>query len=338
MSHKPHVQPFPCPSPRLSSAAMRASWPPPLRAGDRVGVAALSSAVDPDSLERGLGALRDLGYEPVPARNLASRHGILAGPDEERVAAFHDLIADDSLAAVIFARGGHGLLRVLPQLDWDLIASRPRAWIGYSDLTPFLLQIVERCNLVAFHGPMVGAELSRGLDAAEAASFRTAVTQQAPLRYPLHWLRAADAEGRVLGGCLSLLTAVLGTPWATTFDDALLFLEDVNEPLHRVDRMLTHLRLSGTLTAVRGVIAGHFGEGWEQAIRDNGSAGSGETGGAAAAPAAWHRETVLALPGPVATGLACGHGAPNLTLPLGAHGVLDATRSELLIDVPGVSR
>jgi len=313
---------------------MQATWPPPLRPGDRVGVAALSSAIDPPSLDRGLNALRDLGYDPVPATNLHSRHGILAGPDEERVAAFHDLIADDSLAAVIFARGGHGLLRILPQLDWDLIASRPRAWIGYSDLTPFLLQVVQRCNLVTFHGPMLGAELSRGLDAAEAASFQSALTQGGPLRYPLNWLRPANAEGPILGGCLSLLTAVLGTPWATTFDDALLFIEDVNEPLHRVDRMLTHLRLSGTLTGVRGVIAGHFGEGWEQAIRDNGSAGSGETGGAAAPEAAWHRETVFALPGPVATGLPCGHGTPNLTLPLGAHGVLDAARSELLIEVP----
>ena len=319
---------------------MHAAWPPPLRPGDRVGVAALSSAIDSTSLDRGLNALRDLGYEPVSASNLSSRHGILAGPDDERVAAFHDLIADDSLAAVLFARGGHGLLRVLPRLDWDLIASRPRAWIGYSDLTPFLLQVVQRCGLVAFHGPMLGAELSRGLDAAEAASFQAALTQDGPLRYPLDFLRAADAEGPVLGGCLSLLTAVLGTPWATRFDDALLFLEDVNEPLHRVDRMLTHLRLSGTLTGVRGVIAGHFGEGWEQAIRDNGRAGSGKTsgdaaGGEAAAPAAaWHRETVLALPGPVATGLPCGHGTPNLTLPLGADGALDAARSELLIDLP----
>ena len=314
---------------------MHGAWPPPLHPGDRVGVAALSSAIDPPALERGLIALRDLGYDPVPATNLTSRHGILAGPDDERLAAFHDLIADDSLAAVIFARGGHGILRLLPRIDWDLVGRRPRAWVGYSDLTPFLLQIVERCGLVAFHGPMLGAELSRGLDAAEAASFHAALTQQGPLRYPLDWLRPADAEGPVLGGCLSLLTAVLGTPWATPFDDALLFIEDVNEPLHRVDRMLTHLRLSGTLTGVRGVIAGHFGEGWEQAIRDNGSAGGGESGGAAAAPAAaWHRETVLALPGPVATGLPCGHGTPNLTLPLGAHGVVDAARAELLIEVP----
>ena len=302
----------------VSSRFMEVVWPPPLRSGDRVGVAALSSAVDPSALERGLAALRELGYEPVRARNLESRHGILAGTDDERVDAFHELIADDSLAAVVFARGGHGLLRILPRLDWDLVARRPRAWVGYSDLTPFLLQVVERCGLVAFHGPMVGSELSRGLDAAEAASFRAALTGEGSLRYPLSFLRAGDAEGRLLGGCLSLLTAVLGTPWATRFDDALLFAEDVNEPLHRVDRMLTHLRLSGTLAGVNGVIAGHFGEGWEQAIFDIGIAGSGGTGGegarqGASLAAGWHGETVLSLPGPVAIGLPCGHGTPNLT-------------------------
>ena len=309
---------------------MRATWPPPVRPGDRIGVAALSSAIDPESLTRGLDALRSLGYEPVPATNLSSRYGILAGPDDERLAAFHDLIADDSLSAVVFARGGHGILRLLPKIDWDLVARRPRAWVGYSDLTPFLLQVVHRFDLVTFHGPMVGAELARGLDTAEADSLRSALAGDAPLRYPLHPMRGDDTEGPLLGGCLSLLTAVLGTPWATTFDDALLFIEDVNEPLHRVDRMLTHLRLSGSLTGVRGVIAGHFGREWEQAIRHIGSA---ETGGAETGlAAAWHRETVLSLPGPLAVGLPCGHGTPNLTLPLGAHAVLDASAGELVID------
>ncbi|HEV8240900.1 MAG TPA: LD-carboxypeptidase [Thermoanaerobaculia bacterium] len=314
---------------------MRPTWPPPLRPGDRVGVAALSSAIDAPSLDRGLAALRDLGYEPVPARNLASRHGILAGTDDERVDAFHELIADDSLAAVIFARGGHGLLRIIERLDWRLIARRPRAWVGYSDVTPFLLELTQRHGLVTFHGPMIGKELSDGLQAAEAASLRAALSQQGPLRYPLLWLREGNAEGTILGGCLSLLTAVLGTRWATTFDDALLFMEDVNEPLHRVDRMLTHLRLSGTLTGVRGVIAGHFGEGWEQAIRDFGRTGNGEAGGASAGSKdAWHGETLLGLPGPIAFGLASGHGTPNLTLPLGAHGYLDAARSELIVETP----
>src|SRR5581483_4225618 len=186
---------------------MPAAVPPPLRPGGRVGVAALSGAVEPEKLARGLAALRALGYEPVPARNLTARHGVLAGSDDERVDAFHALIADDSLAAVVFERGGYGLTRVLDRIDWELVGRRPRAWIGYSDLTPFLLQVVQRFDLVTFHGPMVAKDLARGLGDAEIASLRAALAGQSQA-FPLRWLARGDAEGTLLGGCLSLLVGV----------------------------------------------------------------------------------------------------------------------------------
>jgi len=300
---------------------MSAAWPPPVSPGDRVGVAALSGAATHDAVERGLAALRDLGYEPVPARNLTASYGPLAGTDSERVSAFHELIADDSLAAIFFARGGYGIHRVLPLIDWDLVARRPRAWVGYSDLTPLLLQVVQRQNLVTFHGPLVATDLARGLDPDEVDSLTGALAGDAPRPQLVRWLRAESAEGPVLGGCLSLLASLAGTPWATSFRDALLFVEDVNEPIYRVDRMLTHLRLSDSLTGVRGILAGHFGGDWEQAVADS--------------TAAWHHETLLAQPGPVAWGLPCGHGLPNLTLPLGAHAMLDPVAGVLEIRPPG---
>ncbi|HEX6864125.1 MAG TPA: LD-carboxypeptidase, partial [Thermoanaerobaculia bacterium] len=129
--------------------------PPPAGPGDRVGVAALSGPVDPAKLEAGISALRGLGFEPVLADNLLSRQGFLAGTDAERLAAFHRLVADPSLTAIFFSRGGYGLMRLLPALDWDLLARHPRAYVGYSDLTPFLLGLVERLGLVSFHGPLV---------------------------------------------------------------------------------------------------------------------------------------------------------------------------------------
>jgi muramoyltetrapeptide carboxypeptidase len=113
---------------------------------------------------------------------------------------------------------------------------------------------------------------------------------------------------------------VLGTPWAPRLDGSILFVEDVNEEVYRVDRMLTHLRLSGSLAGVRSLLAGHFGQDWEQAV------GSGSTA------ASWHRETLLAGSGPVAWGLPCGHGTPNLTLPLGARGRLHASRGILEVE------
>jgi muramoyltetrapeptide carboxypeptidase len=191
--------------------------------GDRVGIAALSGPVDPDRLSLGMAALERLGFEAVPAANLDSRSGMFAGSDAERLEAFHQLAADPSIAAILFARGGHGVLRVLPGIDWDLLAAHPRAYVGFSDLTPFLLEVVRRLGLVAFHGPMVAADFARGMDEGERASFMGALAG----RYPAEqWFPEAMREGAepvrgvLLGGCLSLLAATLGTPYAADLEGA----------------------------------------------------------------------------------------------------------------------
>ncbi len=156
-----------------------------------MGVAALSGPVDPARLEAGLEALRRLGFEPVLAANVLSRHGLFAGGDEERLAAFHRLAADPSLSAIFFARGGHGLLRLLPAIDWDLLRRHPRAYVGYSDLTPFLLEVVRRLGLVTFHGSMVAADLARGLRPEEEESLLGALAGRYPAEVPFsRWLRA----------------------------------------------------------------------------------------------------------------------------------------------------
>ena len=293
------------------------SLPPPLRPGDRVGVAALSGPVDGEKLARGFEALRELGFEPVPARNLERRHGIFAGTDEERLAAFHELAADEDLGAIVFARGGSGLLRVLPWIDWELLAWRSRAYVGYSDLTPFLLEVVRRLDLVAFHGPMVAADLARGLTPRERESWLEALEGRYPVAVPVPcWLREGEARGPLRGGCLSLLTAVQGTEYAPDLEGSILFLEDVEEPDYRVDRMLTHLELSGSLSGIRGVVIGQLGGQWDEGC-----------------PEPWQLD---ALPDgiPVASGLAAGHFAPNLTLPLGLDAVMDSRSGEVRFEVP----
>lgn len=291
--------------------------PPAVRPGDRVGVAALSGPVDPVRLAAGMAELARLGFDPVPASNLAANDGLFAGGDRERVAAFHELADDPSLTAILFARGGHGVLRALPWIDWDRLALRPRAYVGYSDLTPFLLQVVDRLGWVAFHGPMVAADMARGLGmeeqtsllAALAGDLRQELVLDAVMRGP------EPAEGRLLGGCLSLLAAVIGTPFATPLERSLLLIEDIDEPLYRVDRMLTQLYLSGSLTATPAMVLGAS----MLSVHD-----------AAAAARMRERtgETTLGF------GLAAGHTTPNLTLPLGAFARIDADSSLLLIDYP----
>ncbi len=309
------------------------SLPPPLCPGDRVGVAALSGKVDPARLEAGLDALAAAGYEPVQAANLRARCGLFAGSDEERLDAFHQLAADDSVNAIIFARGGSGVLRVLPGIDWELLGCRPRAYVGYSDLTPFLMQVIVRLRLVAFHGPMVAADFARGLSALELESFTRALGGELPQEMalcadpPVSW-GTDTVEGPLLGGCLTMLTATLGTPYAPDLEGALLFLEDVGEPLYRFDRMLTHLRLSGSLANLQAVIAGHLeGEGGDPQL--------------AASPEVLLdqlRREASGFPWPVAWGLPAGHDRPNLTLPLGLRARLNPAAGRLTIEPPAAAR
>jgi muramoyltetrapeptide carboxypeptidase len=315
-----------------------AQLPPPAGPGDRVGVAALSGPVDPARLEAGLAALRRLGFEPVLASNVLSRDGLFAGSDAERLAAFHELVADPDLAAIFFTRGGYGLMRVLPALDWDLLRRRPRAYVGYSDLTPFLLELVRRLGLVSFHGPLVAGELARGLDPGEEESLLGALAGRYPAAQPFSsWVRepapdAPDARGVLLGGCLSLLTATLGTPFAPDLDGGLVFWEDVNEPPYKVDRMLTHLGLSGNLANIAGMVVGQLGGGQI----GNGQIGSGPMGGLIEKGQApdWPAVVGNGVAGfswPLAWGLPSGHSGPNWTLPVGLPARLDAEGRRLVL-------
>lgn len=272
-------------------------------------MAALSGPVRPERLEAGIEGLRRLGFEPVLADNLLSRsrHDLFAGEDAARLAAFHRLAADPDVRAILFARGGHGLLRILPGIDWDLLRRHPRVYMGYSDLTPFLLEVVRRLGLVAFHGPLVAAELARGLTPDEESSFLDALAGRYPLSLPFRsWLRPPEPEravaGPLLGGCLSLLGATLGTRWFPDLEGAVLFWEDVNEPPYRIDRLLTHLRLSDNLERIAGMIVGHV------------------DGGPGAPGVDWPSlvsDSLSGLEVPVAWGLESGHLQPNWTLPLG---------------------
>lgn len=309
-----------------SSSIPAARLPPPVGPGDRVGVAALSGPAEAEKIDSGLAALERMGFEPVPASNLRLRYGdgLFAGDDATRLAAFHELAADPDLRAVFFLRGGWGALRILPGVDWDLLARHPRAYVGFSDLTPFLLQVVQRLGLVAFHGPMVAAALARGLDVAEEASLLAALAGRFPREMEVTPVAGREGGepvvGPLLGGCLSLLAATLGTPFAPRLGGSLLFLEDVGEPLYRLDRMLTHLRLSGSLTGVRAMILAQIlASDTEHHDR--------------AAVAALVRGSLVPADLPVVRNLEVGHAPPNLTLPVGLACRLEPAAGRLVLGV-----
>jgi muramoyltetrapeptide carboxypeptidase len=317
-------------------------WPPPVRPGARVGVAALSGPVDVLRLEAGLEQLRALGLEPVVAANVRSRHGLFAGPDEARLAGFHELVADPGIEAVFFARGGHGLLRLLPRLDWRALRRRPLALVGYSDLTPLLLEVVTRLGWITFHGPMLATDFATGLTELEATSLLAALAGETTVQslpgVPLGE-RREQAEGWLLGGCLTLLAATVGTRWRPRLADALLFLEDVGEPAYRLDRMLVQLELAGALEGVRGLLVGHLappvpwapapGSRAEEATPDARLGPLLDSASRDVLQELVRRRSLLA-----ASRLAAGHGRPNLTLPLGAWARLEVSAEQTTLHCP----
>ena len=296
---------------------LQARLPPPVLPGDSVGIAALSGMVNPERLREGLNALQSLGFHPILADNLSSEHGVFAGPDRERLESFHRLVSRDDLKAVFFARGGYGIHRLLPLLDWELIGRRPLAWIGYSDLTPFLLEIVRRFETVTFHGPMVAADLARGLSPEEEESLLGALRGDYPRALTIpRVIREGIAQGPLMGGCLSLLTSTLATPWAPPLEGALVFVEEVGEPAYRIDRMLTHLRLSGTLKGVQAMVFGNLDLlGGEEPL----------TG--------WMLEPLESMEGPIIAGMPWGHGEPNWTLPLGLDSRVNTETRQLVLGI-----
>jgi muramoyltetrapeptide carboxypeptidase len=309
----------------LNIAAIRK--PSRIRSGDTVGVVAPSGAVDEERLRAGVRVLEGWGLRVMLGDAVLERRGYLAGTDEARYADLRRMLDDPEVRAVFCARGGYGSQRLLPRLDGALLGDRPKALVGYSDATALLAAAVG-AGVVALHGPMVAADLARGLSGRSLTRLRRMLTEADYLweaEVP-ETVRPGRARGRLVGGCLSVLAASLGTPWAPDTRGAILFLEDVHERPYRLDRLLTQLRLSGKLSAAAGVVFGTM----------------------AACPAVdgvGPLDVVHAccadLGCPVGFGLPSGHGAgpggDNLALPLGVEVELDTERGRLTALEPAVS-
>ena len=293
-----------------------------VRPGDVVGVAALSGPVDPADLASGRGALEGMGYRVRLAGNLALRDGALglAGREPDRISGYRDLLRDPDVAAIVFARGGYGITPLLPSLDPAEIASHPKPHCGFSDVTALSGFLLSRCDLPSFHGPMVAADLGRGLDPLSASFFPSMLEGRGPSGLPLgeaDILATGDFEGRLVGGCLSLLAATLGTPAEFPFDGSVLLMEDVAEEAYRIDRMLVTLRDAGRLAKLRGILVGSL---------------SAITFGGAEDPERLRAllvERLAPLGIPVVAGVPSGHRLPNVTLPIGARVAWNGRRRAL---------
>lgn len=295
--------------------------PPPLRPGTSISVVAPASAPhDLDRYEQGLSLLRSF-YDVRSAWTPGRERGYLAAPDAERADALHAAIRDPTIDAIVCVRGGYGSLRLLPHLDWALARDHPTLLVGYSDVTALHLAFYARAEWTGISGPVV-TEWGE-MDADTLESFRRLAEGEAPSlgHDDLIPLRKGTATGPLLGGNLSVLTRLIGTPYAPDWNGSLLVIEDVGEAPYRIDRMLAHLQHAGILDALSGVILGTFHPDEPPADRPTLSL-----------------DTVIAdyfegRPYPVATGLSYGHLLPRCSLPIGVPATLtvEADVAELSI-------
>jgi muramoyltetrapeptide carboxypeptidase len=242
--------------------------PPRLRKGDTVGLIEPAGFTD-DQFDLALvkESIAAMGLVPKPARHLAARWGYLAGKDEERASDLNAMFADDQVRAIFAVRGGWGSARILPHLDWKTIRANPKLLIGFSDITALHMAIAARAGFTTIHGPNAASSWGAlSWDSFRAVAFEgqtptyasPAATEDrlAQRGGRVRTFRGGKASGPLLGGNLTVLTALMGTPYLPVFDGAILFIEDVDEAEYRVDRMLTQLALGGVLKRLAGVVFG----------------------------------------------------------------------------------
>ncbi len=309
--------------------------PPALEAGDRVAVVAPASQVREAYLLRGIAELERLGFRPTFRPDILARGRYTAGDDRRRTDELIEAFTDPTVKAVWAARGGYGSMRMLGLLDRPEVMERlrchPKIFIGYSDLTALHLFFYKRLNLVTFHGPMVARDLADGGDHYDRATLLQSISHGetpreilSPRTTILHHGSGETVTGRLLGGCLSLIVSLLGTPYELPTAGSILFLEDTGTKPYAIDRMLQQLRLAGSLDGVRGLIFGEMSDCVQHEAQG------------------YRIEDVLSectadLGIPVLFGLPSGHSpSGNLTLPLGIAASLDIDRQTLRIEESAV--
>ncbi|WP_308367453.1 MULTISPECIES: LD-carboxypeptidase [unclassified Microbulbifer] len=306
--------------------------PARLRTGMTIGLVSPASNVwENEDIRFAMDVVKSLGFEVKEGTHLYQRNQYLAGSDEDRAADLNAMFADSGVDAVFCLRGGYGSARILPLLDYRTIADNPKVLLGYSDITALLNAIHRHTGLITFHGPIAAQNFT---DYTLEEFRKVLVNSRAPVplgapppfdggpgrverKNRITRFRGGRARGRLVGGNLSLVASLLGTPYEPDFRGRILFLEDVEEAPYRIDRMLTQLRLAGKLEQVAGIVFGKFTEtdtdentfSVEQVLRD--------------------RTAGLAVP--VVRGLMIGHVEDQTIVPVGAMAELDGDKGSLTL-------
>jgi muramoyltetrapeptide carboxypeptidase len=295
--------------------------PPRLKQGDGVGIIAPAGPVEPSEIEPAISLLESHGFKVCLGLHVYERKAYLAGDDEARLADLHEMFRNDEVRLILCARGGYGVHRILENIDYALAKKNPKIILGYSDITALLIALYRKTGLVTFHGPMakdLGKNENRNLE-----SLLQLVTSDRRITFSLSHGKViwpGKSRGVLLGGNLSLLCQLIGTPFMPPPRGKILFIEEKGEPHYRIDRMLTHLRLAGFLAQCAGVVFGDFSE-----------------CGEASTVIEVLQERTHELGIPVMTGLKVGHGLENMAVPVGVRAILDTETKSMTLAEPSVT-
>ena len=301
-------------------------------AGSRIAVIAPSGPPKPERLQKGSKYFRDLGYQLKIYPQVKIRTGYLAGDDIARASAINDAFRDKSIDGIFAARGGYGCLRLLPYIDFDSIKKNPKVFVGYSDLTVLLLAFYAKCDLTAFHGPMLSIEFGKPLRKYTASYFHRSIEESKPLgaiavpdSYNLITINKGSVSGPLIGGNLSLIARMIGTGYLPSFRDKLVFIEDTEEEPYRLDAYLSQLFQATDFTKAKGYIIGEMTKTEPKYGRTK----------------SWTaleviKDYFVGLKKPTIYSFPCGHGREKITIPIGVNAYLDADKKLLEIREAGV--
>lgn len=313
--------------------------PHALREGSTIGIIAPASGVSMRELDDGVATLKSWGCKVELGKAISKGNGYLAASDEARATEFMEFIKRPDIDAIICARGGYGVMRILPMLDFDVIRSNPKIIVGYSDITALVNAVYSRSRVVAFHGPVASSTFNTFTkdyfyntlftntplgEIADSQEFDAIDFSESKLKV----LHEGTCKGRLVGGNLTLVVSTLGTPYEIDTTDAILFLEEVSEEPYKIDRMLTQLWLAGKLQTCKGIALGRFKDCERLRNPDFKVSFSLEQ---------VLRERISSLGIPAVYGLPIGHIKSKMTVPIGTMASLDAEKGKLSILEPSVT-
>ncbi|MGN7479304.1 S66 peptidase family protein [Solibacillus silvestris] len=305
--------------------------PKALKKGDTVALVSASGATPKERLQPAIEAVEKLGFNVVVGETCKVRHGYFGGSDDLRANELNAMFRNPEIAGIFCIRGGYGATRILPKLDLEMIKNNPKVFAGYSDVTALHIVFNQQCGFVTYHTPMPSTEFIQDkMDDYTWNYFMQSVTNTGQHKYILENAQGEEfvtlvqgfAAGELVGGNLTLVVASLGTPYEIDLKGKILFLEDIDENVQRIDRMLTQLALSGKLHELSGILLGSWTDCGPMDTKNPENNLSLET---------VFGEILVPLNIPILKNVTCGHILPTMSLPLGRSIELDATNKVIRV-------